>query len=143
VFEHDGLRLWAIATARFGDSDDRAPILILEYGGTALVLSGDSRMWQGVEEELRGRFQTVALLAPHHGHEGDLQNQLQFASFLGPVVPSPGIPSPGVIIISDNCKTSLPASMLSRADVYSTADKGTIVLTTDGTRFACSFNGPK
>jgi competence protein ComEC len=146
VFNDNDLRLFAIPAARFGDSDARAPILIIEYAGTAVVLSGDSRMWQGVEEELRGRFQTVALLAPHHGHEGDLQNQLQFASFLGPVVPSPGIPSPGVIIISDNSKTSLPASMLSstgRADVYSTADKGTIVLTTDGTRFACSFNGPK
>jgi beta-lactamase superfamily II metal-dependent hydrolase len=138
VFEGNGLSLFAIPTAQSGDSDDHAPILIIEYAETAVVLSGDSRTWQGVEDELRGHFQKVALLAPHHGHEGDLQNQEQFADFLGPMVPPPDIPSPDIIIISDNSKTSLPASMLSCTGcsaVYSTAKNGTIVLTTDGTRF--------
>jgi beta-lactamase superfamily II metal-dependent hydrolase len=124
VFNENGLCLFAIPTARGGtDSDARAPILILEYGGTALVLSGDSRTWQGVEEELRGRFQTVALLAPHHGHG-------EFDDFLSQMVPSPDI-----IIISDECVPSLGAPMVPCSAVYSTAQNGTIVLTTDGTGF--------
>jgi beta-lactamase superfamily II metal-dependent hydrolase len=131
VFEHDGLRLWAIATAAVPSPDpdhrdDYAPILILEYGGTALVLSGDSRTWQGVEEELRGRFQTVALLAPHHGHG-------EFDDFFSQMVPSPD-----VIIISDECVPSRPALTVPRTGcsaLYSTAENGTIVLTTDGAEF--------
>jgi beta-lactamase superfamily II metal-dependent hydrolase len=164
VFEHNGLKIYAISTATACGSDPAvcgldpnncAPVLVIEYAGAAVVLSGDSSSlqatsttratitWQSVQDELmRGRFETLALLAPHHGHEGDQQQtQEQFADFCSHV-----LPSPGVIIISDNSKTSLPASMLSstgRADVYSTADKGTIVLTTDGTRFEPSFNGPK
>jgi glyoxylase-like metal-dependent hydrolase (beta-lactamase superfamily II) len=46
VFEGNGLKLFAIPTAQSGDSDDRAPILIIEYADTAVVLSGDSRTWQ-------------------------------------------------------------------------------------------------
>jgi len=139
VFEGNGLRLFAIPTAQSGDSDARAPVLIIEYAETAVVLSGDSRTWQGVEDELRGHFQRVALLAPHHGGEGDLQNQPQFASFLSPESPSPDVPSPDIIIVSSKSVTSLPGPMLSCTGcgaVYSTATNGTIVLTTDGTGFA-------
>jgi competence protein ComEC len=136
VFEGNGLRLFAIPTARGGtDSDDRAPVLIIEYAGAAVVLSGDSGLLRGastnsanearasVEAELqRGRFQAIALLAPHHGHG-------EFADFFSQMVPSPDI-----LIISDECVPSLGAPMVPCSAVYSTAKNGTIVLTTDGTR---------
>jgi competence protein ComEC len=139
VFEHNGLRLFAISTATECRSnlDDRAPVLIIEYAGAAVVLSGDSGLLRGgttksakeardrVEARLVGRFQTVALLAPHHGRG-------EFADFLSHVAPSPD-----VIIISDVLERPIPASMLSCTSctaVYSTAENGTIVLTTDGTR---------
>jgi beta-lactamase superfamily II metal-dependent hydrolase len=137
VFEDNGLKLFAIPAARGGtDSDNRAPVLIVEYAGAAVVLSGDSGLLRGastnsanearasVEAELqRGRFQAIALLAPHHGHG-------EFADFFSQMVPSPHI-----IIISDECVPSLGALMVPCSAVYSTAKNGTIVLTTDGTGF--------
>lgn len=155
VFEHNGLKLSAISTATACGSDPAvcgldpnncAPVLVIEYAGAAVVLSGDSSSlqatsttsatitWQSVQDELmRGRFETLALLAPHHGHEGDQQQtQEQFVAFL-----SRAEPSPNVVIISDECVPSLPAmlSCTGCSAVYSTAKNGTIVLTTDGAGF--------
>jgi beta-lactamase superfamily II metal-dependent hydrolase len=156
VFEHNGLKLSAISTATACGSDPAvcgldpnncAPVLVIEYAGAAVVLSGDSSSlqatsttsatitWQSVQDELmRGRFETLALLAPHHGHEGDQQQtQEQFVAFL-----SRAEPSPNVVIISDECVASRPALTVPRTGcsaLYSTAENGTIVLTTDGTEF--------
>ncbi|MBI3568896.1 MAG: MBL fold metallo-hydrolase [Gemmatimonadetes bacterium] len=114
---------------------DECAVLKLTYGGTSILLTGDSNLgaWKSIVKHYGGDLQAHVLSASHHGsrtfYKAATEDDEAYTEHLDAIAPETVVISVGADNPHDHPHTDMRKEYESRASVLHTADNLTVVAT--------------